>query len=85
MAQGFLGNMTFVDYMLQNKDAVNDVPMFVAMKDPAKNGMHEILGQQTNKLAFNTTKVAPRETLLLNYSHSYVGIILKDSKAHGTC
>jgi hypothetical protein len=40
------------------------------MKDPTKNGMHEISGQQTNKLALNTTKVAPIKTLLLSYSHS---------------
>jgi len=70
MAQGYVGNMTFVDCMLQNEDGINDVPMFVAMKHPTKNGMHEILGQQTNKLALDTTKAAPRETLLLSYYHS---------------
>jgi hypothetical protein len=32
--------------------------------------MHEILGQQTNKLALDTTKAAPRETLLWSYYHS---------------
>jgi hypothetical protein len=64
MAQGYVGNMTFVDCMLQNEDGINDVPMFVAMNHPTKNGMHEILGQQTNKLALDTTKAAPRETLL---------------------
>jgi hypothetical protein len=72
--------MTFVDYMLRNKDGINDVPMFVAMKDLAKNGMREILNQQRNKLALDTTKAAPRETLLLSYSHSYIGFLLKDSK-----
>jgi hypothetical protein len=80
MAQGFVGNMTVVDWLLQNKDGIIDVPMFVAMKDPTRNGMHETLGQQTNKLALNTSKAAPRETLLLSYSHSYSGFLLKDSK-----
>jgi hypothetical protein len=66
MAQGSIGNITFVDCMLQKKDGINDVPMFVAMKDLVKDGMHEILGQQTRKFAFDTTKATPRETLLLS-------------------
>jgi hypothetical protein len=65
MAQGYVGNMTFVDCMLQNKDGVNDVPMFVAMKDPAKNGMHEILGQQMNKIALDTYKSCTRRNLVI--------------------
>jgi hypothetical protein len=29
---------------LMNKDGINDVPMFVAMKGPAEDGMCGILG-----------------------------------------
>jgi hypothetical protein len=50
--------------------------MLVEEKELAKEGMREIFICQDGNLIFNIVK----ENLLLGFSHSYAGFLLKDSK-----
>jgi hypothetical protein len=80
MAQVLVGGISFVDYVCQSKDGLNDVPMFTMMGDSIEKRMCNILVQRTKKLTLNTTKASLGKILPQGYSRIYIGFLLKDSK-----